>query len=225
MIGERKFDSILEIGCGSGNYTLLLNERFTVAGLKAIDISQAMIDIASYKLKNCVEFVVEDAETIDLNENFGLITSNACLQWLDDLEKALLKYKTLLDEKGVISFSIFGPDTFYELNQSLRKLTGYSAAAVNFMPGETIEDILNRHFKHVSVQEMRHVEFFDKLKDLFDKIKYTGIRGEGLGKRFFGVDLFNKLEENYRKSFCSTDNGKKRIPATYQIFLCRAEKT
>ncbi len=37
---------ILEIGCGTGNYTKLLIKRFPNAEIKALDISPAMIKIA-----------------------------------------------------------------------------------------------------------------------------------------------------------------------------------
>lgn len=225
-IKEENFGSVLEIGCGSGNYTALLREKFVNARLKAIDISDTMVDIAKDKLKNSgVEFIVEDAENMDSEENFEFITSNACFQWFDDLEDALLKYKTLLNNNGIISFSIFGPATFCELNESLRSVTGDSIPANHFMAKGIIEDILNRFFKAVVIEEIRHVEFCSSLKELLDKIKYTGIRGEGLaGKTFFGPELSERLEKAYWDKFSTVNNGQKRIPATYQIFLCKGQK-
>lgn len=224
-IKEENFNSVLEIGCGSGNYTALLRGKFVNARLKAIDISATMVDIAKDKLKNSgVEFIVEDAENMDSEENFELITSNACFQWFDDLEGALSKYRTLLNNDGIISFSIFGPATFCELNESLRSVTGASVAAGNFMDRAKIEAILIGNFRKIVIEEIRHVEFFSHLKDLFDKIKYTGIRGEGTGGRFFlGTELFKKLEDYYRDNFFSVDDGS-GIRATYQIFLCRGQK-
>jgi malonyl-CoA O-methyltransferase len=226
QLNETSFDNVLEIGCGSGNYTVFLRDKFNSARLKAVDLSDKMVAIASDKLKGReVDFIVGDAENIELGENFGLITSNACFQWFFDLEKALIKYKDSLSENGVISFSIFGPETFSELNASLRSVTGDSVAANHFMAKEMIRYTLNKFFKEVVIEEIRHVEFFSCLKYLLDKIKYTGIRGEGLtGKTFFGPGLAKQLEKIYWKRFSTVNNGQTRIPATYQIFLCRGQK-
>lgn len=226
QISEKNFNNILEIGCGSGNYTMFLRDKFSSAKLKAIDISEKMIAVARDKLKGRgVDFIVEDAENIELKENFGLITSNACFQWLSDFEKALIKYKNSLNENGIISFSIFGPETYCELNASLRSVTGNSVTANDFMAKQIIGGILKKFFKAVVIEEIRYVEFFSRLKDLLNKIKYTGIRGEGLaGKIFFGPGLFERLEKSYWDQFSAVNNGQKQIPATYQVFLCRGEK-
>ncbi len=226
QICEKSFNSVLEIGCGSGNYTVFLRDKFSSARLKAIDISDRMIAIARDKLKGRgVDFIVEDAENSELSENFGLITSNACFQWFSDLEKALIKYKDSLSQNGIISFSIFGPDTFCELNASLRSVTGDSVTANGFVKKEIIETLLMRFFRAVVIEEIRYVEFFSSLKELLDKIKYTGIRGEGLtGKTFFGPGLTGRLEKAYWDKFSIVNNGQKQIPATYQVFLCRGEK-
>lgn len=226
QLSEKSFNNVLEVGCGSGNYTMFLRNKFSSARLKAVDISDKMISIARDKLKGReVDFIVEDAENIEFGEDFGLITSNACFQWFSDLEKALIKYKDLLSENGIISFSIFGRETFCELNASLRSVTGGSVPANDFMRKENIEAVLTKFFKAVVVEEIRHVEFCGSLKELLDKIKYTGIRGEGLaGKIFFGLQLVKQLEKIYWEKFSTVNNGQKMIPVTYQVFLCRGQK-
>src|SRR3990167_3889175 len=96
-IREEGFREILEIGCGTGNYTLLLRERFKNASLKAIDISGKMIDVASEKLKDKnIEFIVADAETVDIRGDFDCITSNASFQWFSDLGKTIKKYSAAI---------------------------------------------------------------------------------------------------------------------------------
>lgn len=213
---KRKISSILEIGCGSGNYTLMLREKFGATELKAVDISKEMVEIASEKLKNKgVEFIVQDAENFNLSSRFDLITSNACFQWFDNLEKALIKYKQWLNQGGIISFSTFGPETFYELNDALKDVSiNAEIQADGFMPIATIKRILLENFKEVRIEEIRHEESFPNLKELLDKIKYSGIRGKGIKEKvFFGPDFLKKLEVAYLKKF-------KKIKATYQIFVC-----
>jgi len=209
---------ILEIGCGTGNYTLLLREKFSNAKLKAIDISSRMIEVASRKLKNKhIEFILKDAENINFDENFDIITSNACFQWFDDLGRAIIKYKNLLNKNGVILFSLFGPDTFGELNISLRHtFRDMPLSNSNLIPLEEIKNILRKNFRESEVKEKRYEESFSCLRDLLNKIKYTGIRGNGLsGKIFFTPGHLKKLEETYLCKFTC-------IKATYQVFFCKA---
>ena len=73
-IKKGRFNRIMEVGCGTGNYTFLLREKFKKARIKAVDISDKMIEVASDKLQNKgIEFMVRDAENMDLNERLSLI--------------------------------------------------------------------------------------------------------------------------------------------------------
>ena len=93
-IGESKFKSILDIGCGTGNYTALLRNKFPGARIKALDISGEMIKVAKEKLRGGeIEFIVGDGEALNLREKFDLISSNASFQWFTNLG-GLLKQVT-----------------------------------------------------------------------------------------------------------------------------------
>jgi len=216
-IKKGRFNRIMEVGCGTGNYTLLLREKFKKARIKAVDISDKMIEVAGDKLRNKgIEFMVADAENMDLNEEFDLITSNACFQWFEDLERTLLRYRDLLRKNGVILFSTFGPFTFWELNSALRSvLKDNSIAADGFIPAGKAESILRDNFKEVTIKEMRYEKSFVSLADLLNKIKYTGARGNGLGSRIsFDRRTLKEIEQAYLDKF-------RGIKATYQIFFCQ----
>jgi len=220
LIKKRDIADILELGSGTGNYTLLLKKEFAKARIKAVDISGKMVEVAAEKIKDLnVEFMVEDAETIDLAGSFDLVTSNACFQWFEDLDGALVRYKNLLKDDGKILFSIFGPATFHELNTSLGCLAGgISAGAGNFVGREEIKDMLDKNFKKVSVKEVKFKKTFSCLRDLLNEIKYTGTNGNGLdGKVFFTPRILRRLEEIYLGRF-------KQIRATYQVFYCFGER-
>jgi len=218
-IKDKSFEKILEIGCGTGNYTYLLKERFKDAELKVIDISEKMIEVASKKL-NCggIEFVVADAEKIQLNEDFDLITSNACFQWFEYLEDTLMKYNDALKKNGIILFSLFGPLTFWELGESFKSLLkDVKLESTDFLTKEMIEEILRKNFKDVRIKEVRYKEIFPDLCELLRKIKYTGARGEGFHKTYLGLRFVQKLERLYVDRF-------NKIEATYQVFFCLGQK-
>lgn len=219
-ISSGNFSRILELGCGTGNYTALLRERFKDARIKALDISEEMIKVAQNKLKDQdVEFTVADAEKIIPAEDFDLITSNACFQWLSDLGKLLRGYAKLLPKGGRICFSIFGPRTFCELNKALKSvLKDNSLASAYFYDSGSLKTILKDNFKSVKIDEICYQESFANLQGLLEKIKYSGIRGNGLsGKVYFSRGLLGKLENAYLDRFGG-------IFATYQVFFCWGEK-
>ncbi len=180
---DRDFRNILEIGCGTGNYTVLLREKFKDVPIKALDRSKDMIKIAKKKLEGKrIEFVIADAEQLELNEKFDLITSNAALQWFRDLDLSIIKYKDALTEDGVLSFSVFGPRTFWELGYSLGKAAARDIAisAAHFLGKDRIDEILRAHFREIIIKERIIKETFSSLTELLNKIKCSGVRGEAL---------------------------------------------
>jgi len=215
-----RFNKILELGCGTGNYCSLLRERFREAQLTAVDISEPMIAVARNKLKdNKINFVVADAEDVSFGGGFDLVTSNACFQWFEDLERSLIRVKQMLENKGLILFSLFGPLTFRELNASLGDLfRSVSVRAARFPAKETVESLLKKHFADVLVEEKFYEEAFEDLGTLLEKIKYTGTAGLGFKEKvFLGPRRLESLETAYLERFGG-------IRATYHVFFCRGQK-
>ena len=210
---------ILELGCGTGNYTRLLRNRFKRAEIKAVDICERMISVARVKIRNKpVNLLVGDAEKLDLQEVFDLVTSNASFQWFEDLERALKKYKASLKKGGLISFSIFGPRTFAELKTSIKSALGDNALeADGFLPRENIEKIMLRNFKEAKLKEVVYTEQFKNLQGLLNAIKYTGTRGGGLkNKVYFSRNTLSRINKAYLERY-------KKITATYQVFFCQGK--
>ncbi|MFH1245062.1 MAG: methyltransferase domain-containing protein [Candidatus Omnitrophota bacterium] len=220
-IRGNNFANILEIGCGTGNYTQLLTGHFPRARIKAVDISPEMIKIAQQKFPPPnVDFIAGDGEKIDFPDSFDLISSNASFQWFADLPGTLLKYRGLLADRGRIAFSLFGPATFGELNESLRVFFSgeMSIAAYSFTSGQGIKKILRNIYQDTAVETKIFRERFDSIRQLLMKIKYTGTRGNGLAqRRLWTAAALRGLEHIYRKQF-------KEIIATYEVFFCRGVK-
>jgi len=219
-IDTNGFKDILEIGCGTGNYTLALRSKFKAANITALDLSDRMISIAKNKINDeKISFIIADAENMSLPGRFDLVTSNASFQWFRDLNGSLKNYKALLNNSGRILFSMFGRGTFPELGVSLKDILGNSAIpAAGFPDPEDIKAALREHFSNVKIKEVEFKESFGSLEELLRKIKYSGIRGNGLnGQAVFTASLLSKLEDSYMRRF-------KRIEATYQVFLCLGEK-
>ncbi len=145
--GERPFARILEIGCGTGNFTRMLLEAYPDAHYTAIDLSESMIAKAKEKLGKAAErvvFVAADAETAAERifgaggsgetvsgkagspdaafgrHSFDLIVSNATFQWFNTPRQTVRSFLRLLEGGGILAFSTFGPQTFRELHESFQ---------------------------------------------------------------------------------------------------------
>lgn len=221
-IDRNGFDSILDIGCGTGYFTKLLKNKFPDAAITAIDISEKMIKIARQKLLDeQVEYVTADAEKFETKTKFDLIASNATLQWFHDLNNTLIRYKKIINKGGLLLFSYFGPDTFNELNNTIKEVLeeNVQITASNFISKIELENITNNLFENVSIKEQVIKQDYPSLKDLLKTIKHTGTKGNGIIKRILTPGLFSRIEKIYINY--STSNN---ITATYQIFFCKAIK-
>lgn len=74
--------TIIDLGCGTGNVTKLLKQRWPDAQVIGIDNSAAMLMTARQKAPE-VEFHEADLATWQTATPVDLIYSNAALQWLD----------------------------------------------------------------------------------------------------------------------------------------------
>jgi malonyl-CoA O-methyltransferase len=163
-----------------------------------------------------IEFLISDAEELELNKRFDLIASNATFQWFCDLEKTIRKYASCLSQGGEIVFSTFGPRTFFELDLALKSLFKEATVTANFFASrEKLQGYLKKNFRNSEVFEKVYLDESSSLKELLRKIKYSGIRGNGLGKkRIFSPRNLQRLEKIYLDRF-------KGIAVTYQVFYCR----
>jgi malonyl-CoA O-methyltransferase len=222
LSGIRKdnFMRILELGSGTGNFTFLLRKKFRDAEIKAVDISDKMVEFANSRAKGKrIQFINADAEKLNLRERFDLIASNACFHWFEDLENTLKTYKKYLKKDGVIAFTVFGPETFSELNVSLGEvLKGISTQASKFVSKDRMGRFLKAEFSQVNLQEVKYKESFSCLAGLLKKIKYSGISGGSLeGRPYFNRRIIKDIETVYLDKFGA-------ILATYQVFFCVVRK-
>lgn len=221
MLPKDSVTDILEIGCGTGNYTALLKKIFKYAKIRAIDISEPMVKLARQKLNDDgVFFEVGDVEEVELGGAYDLITSNATLHWFNSLEGVIKKAERSLAESGLFLFSAFGPMTFSELRSSLGFASGENASITSdLFPGKRdIEGNLKKYFKNVKITERLIRESHPSLHELLKKIKYSGTRGHGAEiRKIWSPDLLSKIEKEYMGRFGS-------IEATYQVFFCEAKR-
>jgi len=220
-LDQGSFEKILDIGCGTGNFTRLLRNRFCEAQITAVDISRQMIKVAKEKFSGeRIEFARLDGESLKLSEKFDLITSNAAFQWFGNLKRALSRYTELLTSDGMIIFSTFGPGTFKELGESLSKLLGQDAglASKQFLSAKRVENAMKAVFSKSEIEIEVYRKRYVSLIELLKTIKYTGTRGSAInGSTFWTPGTIEDLEK-----ICRQDFGD--IIASYEVIFARGIK-
>jgi ubiquinone/menaquinone biosynthesis C-methylase UbiE len=105
---ERPFADALEIGAGTGYFTLNLLQLGLIESATATDISPGMLealDATASELGLRVEAVTADAERLPFEDaSFDLVFGHAVLHHIPDLEQAFAEFARVLRPGGTIAF-------------------------------------------------------------------------------------------------------------------------
>ena len=79
----------IDLGCGTGELTALLAERFDLSQVEGVDSSEAMLEKSRTFQSERVSFRRADIDSIDDYRSHDLIFSHAALQWVPDHERLI----------------------------------------------------------------------------------------------------------------------------------------
>ncbi|MDE6726986.1 MAG: methyltransferase domain-containing protein [Oscillospiraceae bacterium] len=98
---------IIDLGCGPGNSTRVLKNRFSNAHIIGADQSENMLQKARAENPD-MEFVQLDlsGDISEYNGKFDVVFSNACFQWLSDHRDLLPRVFKLLKQGGTLAAQI-----------------------------------------------------------------------------------------------------------------------
>ena len=102
---------VFDLGCGPGNSTQLLTERFPDADVIGLDSSPDMLRQARERLPDC-EFVQADLTAWSAPADAELLYSNATFQWVPDHLAVMLRLLESLKPGGVLAVQM--PDNLDE---------------------------------------------------------------------------------------------------------------
>ncbi len=165
MLANRHFDSILEIGCGTGKNTLFLVD----VGLRvhALDFSEGMIEKAKEKVKaENVRFSMADLTQRwpCQDRAYDLIVCNLVLEHIEDLSFIFSEASRVLIEGGKFFVNELHPFRQYE-GKKARFQSGESVAEIPAFVHH-ISDFTNAASKHglklAKLDERWHLEDLNK---------------------------------------------------------------
>ena len=203
---------ILDVGCGPGNSTASLAKYFKDAYIIGIDSSSNMIEAAQNNYPE-IDFMMCDASN-DLNrvgENYDLVFSNACIQWIPNHDALLKNFMSLLVSGGVMAVQI--PINYKEpihtiINEvsSMKKWNFKNSSPRPFYTCSQSDyyDILSNLSTDFSIWETIYYHQMKEHNDIMEWYKGTGLRPylDALPEeqvKEFEKEVFDKVVRAYPK--------------------------
>lgn len=241
--GILEASNILEIGCGTGTLTGILVNEWSKASITALDIAPGMIKVAEQRVRSGtashlaisnsqpdrLRFIHADVErwSADAHEaSFDLIVSNACFQWLSFPRQTLRHLRRMLRPGGLLVFTTFGPETFYELHQSFNEVYRASGMepqrhGLSFQSDAQWENTLKEAgFSSIPKERLIQKETYASVRDFLLSVKAMGASTSeaaatpGLSSRRLFAGMYKEYEDKF-----SIEGG---IAATYDLLLIQA---
>lgn len=175
---------VVDLGCGPGNSTELLVQRFPGARVTGIDNSEAMLDSARSRLPG-VAFSLADIATWQPEGQPDVIYANAALQWVPGHERLFPRLFALLGPGGVLAVQM--PDNLDEPNHRLMRETAAQprfAAAIGDAsrlreprkPITAYYDLLAKDAEQVDAWHTIYQHRMDSAGAIVDWVRATGLR-------------------------------------------------
>ncbi|MFG1209292.1 trans-aconitate 2-methyltransferase [Xanthobacter flavus] len=201
---------VVDLGCGPGNSTEILAQRFPGAEMLGLDTSPAMLEAARARLPG-VTFALGDASTFTLPKPADLIYANAVLQWVPDHATLLPRLMSLLAPGGVLAVQM--PDNLEEPSHVAMRETAMAgpwadtlhtatrARTVLPEPG-AYYDMLKPHAGAVDVWHTIYNHPLDGIPAIVEWVKGTGLRPfidplEGDERTQFLEEYAARLSDSY----------------------------
>ncbi|WP_339050456.1 malonyl-ACP O-methyltransferase BioC [Rickettsiella endosymbiont of Xylota segnis] len=217
--------TILDLGCGTGYFEAFLKKLYPTAKIIGLDKSNGMLAQAQVKEKKYqltdIHWVNGNAENLPFSDHsFELVYSNLMLHWSNDFIKSLKEIRRILKPKGLLLFSMVGPDTLQELR--------YCWSTIDEQPHvhlfADMHDLGDSLHQTPFVDPVMDVEYFTLLYsealDLMKELKKLGVQNIAKN-RHRGLTSKGTLQKLIQAYECFRSKEGK-LPATWEIIYGHA---
>lgn len=209
---------VLDLGCGTGYFTQVLNTRFPDTRLTGLDIASGMLAYARDKrqLDGCVSWLCGDAENLPLKTaSSALVFSSLAIQWCENSPKLFSEISRVLCSGGTACLATLGPATLFELREAWSQVDNYQHVNQFQSMGQLLSVLPDELDVIESECEMR-VLHYSQLKELTHELKGIGAHNMNAGqaKGLTGparVKAFRKAYESFR-------DAQGMLSASYEVY-------
>lgn len=177
-IRDNDLNHIVDLGCGPGNSTALLRQRWPTAQITGVDNSPSMLEEARKNLPDC-RFIEADIRCFRPTQPLDLIYANASLQWIPDHYQLLPHLVSQLRINGILAAQV--PDNLEEpthvLMREVAEEQGYPARGRDPLPGVyACFDILTEAGCEVDIWRTTYYHTMASHQAIIDWVSATGLR-------------------------------------------------
>jgi trans-aconitate 2-methyltransferase len=175
--------SVVDLGCGPGNSTAMLAQRWPEADVTGVDSSPAMLEQARRDYPEA-RWIEADIARWSAPGAHDLIFSNAALQWVPDHETLLPALLDALPPGGVLAAQM--PRNFAAPNHALLRETAAEPRWALRMPDEGrlmpvgdpgfYHDLLAPLAARLDIFEIEYLHVLDGPEGVVEWMKGTGLR-------------------------------------------------
>lgn len=208
---------VVDLGCGTGEASRLLQKRYPGAMVIATDAALGMLNQARQHyglLRKNFPRLCADAHRLPLADaSADLIFSNLMLQWCD-ADAVFAEVRRILKPQGLFTFATFGPDTLIELRTAWSQADAYNHVNL-FVDMHDLGDALTRNrFGEPVLDVERFTLTYDQVLTLMRELKAIGAHNVTRG-RSTGLTGRRALTAMTRAYEQLRVEGK--LPATYEV--------
>ena len=158
---KKEYDSILELGCGTGIFTREYLKKIKSNSLTLNDFFNTKDYLNDI---NYTDFLQGDMRE-SINNNYDIIISSSSFQWIDNLDFFI---KNLSFKTNNLAFSIY-------LDGNLKEIKEYFNIGLSYEDKYSILNILNKYFSKISFSSEEKVLNFPSSLDALRHLKKTGV--------------------------------------------------
>lgn len=220
--------SILDIGCGPGNSTQVLVNRWPKAKITGLDSSSAMIKKAKQDYPN-QDWLAADVLTYASEIEYDIVFSNAVIQWIPNHENLLKKLHGMLSNNGLVAIQI---PLFWDM--PLGKIINETAKDSRWKKKmEGVGDLFTIHgysfyydhlsslFSSIDIWETHYFHILDSHKAILEMMRSTGLKPylDRLDNDLDVGQFENKVITEIEKVYPKQKNGKVLLPFKRLFFI------
>ncbi len=212
---------IIDLGCGPGNSTAILSQRWPKADITGLDSSADMIAAASRSYPHH-KWLIGDITAWSAGVPFDVVFSNAALQWVP---RHAVIFPNLFDQVasgGVLAVQMpahFNSSLHREILETAgdpawRHLMGPALNAMTKEPPSFYYNLLRPLAAHLEIWETEYYHVVDSPQSIVEWFRGTGMRpflealeNEKQRKRFEEL-----LQERYTRAYPPQNDGRILFP-------------
>ncbi|WP_048305497.1 methyltransferase domain-containing protein [Halomonas sp. PR-M31] len=194
-----KARTILDLGCGPGDWSAHLAARYPDACVLGLDLAPGMLREARRRHGQAAQWLCGDAGALPLAANEAdLVFSNLAIQWCPDLDGVMRELHRVLRPGGRVLINTLGPGTLFEVAQAWSRFTpGSGLLGFKDTDCHRVSARL-AGFHHVQVTAQIERFFYPDFNAVMASIKGVGAQTARPGARLNREDL-KRAEQRYEK--------------------------